>query len=51
MNKRRLPIGIQTFREIREDNSYYVDNRQHSAVTRRGHALFAALRQEPDLDL
>ena len=23
--KRRLPIGIQTFREIREDRCYYVD--------------------------
>ena len=23
--KRKLPIGIQTFREIREDNCYYVD--------------------------
>ena len=25
MNKRRLPIGIQTFREVREDDCYYVD--------------------------
>ena len=25
MSKRRLPIGIQTFREIREKNHYYVD--------------------------
>ncbi len=25
MTKRRLPIGIQTFREIREENYYYVD--------------------------
>ena len=25
MIKRRLPIGIQTFREVREDNCYYVD--------------------------
>ena len=25
MNRRRLPIGVQTFREIREDYSYYVD--------------------------
>ena len=23
--KRRLPLGIQTFREIREPNCYYVD--------------------------
>ena len=25
MSKRKLPIGIQTFREIREDGCYYVD--------------------------
>ena len=25
MTRRRLPIGIQTFREVREDNFYYVD--------------------------
>ena len=25
MNRRRLPIGIQTFRTIREENCYYVD--------------------------
>ena len=25
VTKRRLPIGIQTFREIREDGCYYVD--------------------------
>ena len=25
MTRRRLPIGIQTFREIREDDCYYVD--------------------------
>ena len=25
MNKRKLPIGIQTFRTIREENYYYVD--------------------------
>ena len=25
MNKRRLPIGIQTFRKIREEHYYYVD--------------------------
>jgi len=25
MNKRRLPIGIQTFRKIREESYYYVD--------------------------
>ena len=25
MNKRKLPIGIQTFRTIREESYYYVD--------------------------
>jgi len=25
MNRKRLPIGIQTFARIREDNCYYVD--------------------------
>ena len=25
MVKRRLPLGVQTFREIREQNCYYVD--------------------------
>ena len=25
MNKLRLPIGMQTFRELRERNCYYVD--------------------------
>ena len=25
MTKRKLPIGIQTFREIREEGYYYVD--------------------------
>lgn len=24
-DRRKLPIGIQTFREIREENYYYVD--------------------------
>ena len=27
--KRRLPIGIQTFREIREEGCYYVDRTAH----------------------
>ena len=30
MTKRRLPIGIQTFREIREENCYYVDKTAHA---------------------
>ena len=25
MHRKKLPIGIQTFREIREDDYYYVD--------------------------
>ncbi len=29
MAKRRLPIGIQTFRKIREENCYYVDKTPH----------------------
>ena len=29
MNKRRLPIGIQTFRKIREEDCYYVDKTAH----------------------
>ena len=52
MTRRRLPIGIQTFREIRERDCYYVDK---TAYIRRlldeGNHYFlsapAALRQEP----
>ena len=29
MDRRRLPIGIQTFREVREDDCYYVDKTPH----------------------
>ncbi len=29
MQRRRLPIGIQTFREVREDDCYYVDKTPH----------------------
>ena len=29
MTRRRLPIGIQTFRKIREENFYYVDKTAH----------------------
>ena len=29
MERRKLPIGIQTFREIREDGHYYVDKTPH----------------------
>ena len=29
MDRRRLPIGIQTFRRVREDGCYYVDKTPH----------------------
>ena len=29
--RRKLPIGIQTFRKIREDNCYYVDKTAYIA--------------------
>ena len=29
MQRRRLPIGIQTFRKVREDGCYYVDKTHH----------------------
>ena len=29
MDRRRLPIGIQTFRKVREDGCYYVDKTPH----------------------
>lgn len=29
MTRRRLPLGIQTFREIRESDCYYVDKTAH----------------------
>ena len=29
MSRRKLPIGIQTFREVREENCYYVDKTAH----------------------
>ena len=29
MTRRRLPIGIQTFRKVREDGCYYVDKTDH----------------------
>ena len=30
MDKRRLPVGIQTFRQIREEGYYYVDKTAHA---------------------
>ena len=31
MTRRRLPLGIQTFRKIREDGCYYVDKTGYAA--------------------
>ena len=31
MVRRRLPLGIQTFRKIREDDCYYVDKTAYAA--------------------
>ncbi len=30
MNRKKLPIGIQTFAKIREDGHYYVDKTPHA---------------------
>jgi hypothetical protein len=39
--KKRLPIGIQNFREIREDNCYYVDKTQYAMdLVERGKYFF-----------
>ena len=32
MTKRKLPIGIQTFRTIREEGWYYVDKTAYAAL-------------------
>ena len=41
MAKRRLPIGVQTFREIREDNCYYVDKTGYALrLIREGKSYF-----------
>ena len=41
MAKRRLPIGVQTFREIREDNCYYVDKTGYALrLVRDGKSYF-----------
>ena len=39
MTRRRLPIGIQIFRRIREDGCYYVDKTAHirRVVDEAGH--------------
>ena len=45
--KRKLPIGIQTFREIREDNCYYVDKTAYIArlVTEGKHYFLSRPRR------
>ncbi|MDR1062357.1 MAG: ATP-binding protein [Azoarcus sp.] len=41
MSRKKLPIGIQTFREIREDNCYYVDKTAFALrMIREGKAYF-----------
>jgi hypothetical protein len=41
MSRKKLPIGIQTFREIREDNCYYVDKTAFALrMVRDGKAYF-----------
>ena len=41
MTKRRLPIGIQTFRELRQENCYYVDKTPHlDRLLRKGKHYF-----------
>ncbi|MDR2366057.1 MAG: ATP-binding protein [Zoogloeaceae bacterium] len=41
MLRKKLPIGIQTFREIREDNCYYVDKTAFAlSMIREGKAYF-----------
>jgi hypothetical protein len=41
MSRKKLPIGIQTFREIREDNCYYVDKTAFALrMAREGKAYF-----------
>ncbi|MDR3157686.1 MAG: ATP-binding protein [Zoogloeaceae bacterium] len=41
MNRKKLPVGIQTFREIREDDCYYVDKTAFALrMIREGKAYF-----------
>ena len=41
MDRRRLPIGIQTFRRVREDGCYYVDKTRHiESLLRNGTHFF-----------
>ena len=41
MTKRKLPIGVQTFREIREEDCYYVDKTGHARrLVERGKHYF-----------
>ena len=47
MDRRRLPIGIQTFREIREEDCYYVDKTPlvHRLVSERKHYFLSRPRR------
>ena len=54
MNKRKLPIGIQTFRKLREEGCYYVDKTAYiwrllDEGTHYFHVAATALWQEPVL--
>ncbi|MDR2624818.1 MAG: AAA family ATPase, partial [Zoogloeaceae bacterium] len=41
MTRKKLPIGIQTFREIREDDCYYVDKTAFALrMVKEGKAYF-----------
>ena len=45
MTRRRLPIGLQTFRELREEDCYYVDKTERDRI--RGGAGLS--RSPPDV--
>ena len=45
MERLRLPIGIQTFREIREDGHYYVDKTPHILELVEGGKHYSMLRR------
>ena len=44
---RKLPIGIQTFRKMREENCYYVDKTAHIHLRARHYADKYRARGEP----
>ncbi|MDR3158692.1 MAG: AAA family ATPase [Zoogloeaceae bacterium] len=46
MPRKKLPIGIQTFREIHEDDCYYVDKTAFALrMIRKGKAYFLVCRR------